>query len=84
MCNTQEYKLRKSYLNGGKLLSDYINNEKKIDSENLKDIIIIMKELPNVITQTSEINKSADVSAKENIGKVKSNRELSWNEKRNR
>ena len=82
MCNTQEYKLRKSYLNGGKLLSDYINNEKKIDSENLKDIIIIMKELPNVITQTSEINKSADMSAKDNIGKVKSNRKLSWNEEK--
>lgn len=84
MCNTQEYKLRKSYLKGGKLLSQFIDNENMVDSENLKDIITIMKELPNVISQTSEINKSADVSAKDNIGKVKSNRELSFLEKRNR
>jgi len=84
MCNTQEYKLRKSYLRGGKLLSEYIENERKIDSENLKDIISIMKELPNIIEKTGDINKSADVSAKDNIGKLKSNREPSFMEKKHR
>jgi len=84
ICDTQENKLRKSYLKGGKLLSSYIDNEAVVSSENLKDIITIMKELPTVINTVGEINKSADTSAKDVIGKVKSNRSLSFLEEKNR
>jgi|LakMenEpi03Aug12_release.lakeMendotaPanAssembly.Ray.scaffolds.fasta_scaffold135421_6 hypothetical protein len=84
ICDTQENKLRKSYLKGGKLLSSYIDGEAVVSSDNLKDIITIMKELPTVITTVGEINKSADTSAKDVVGKVKSNRSLSFIEEKNR
>lgn len=84
ICNTPENKLRNSYLKGGKLLSSYIDGEAVISSDNLKDIITIMKELPTVINTVGEINKSADTSAKDVIGKLKSNREPSWLEMKNR
>lgn len=84
MCNTLENKLRNSYRGGAEKLMKYVDASKKIDGDNIKDILSAMKEFPNLISTVSELKKQVDTDNKQNVGKVKANRELSWAEKKAR
>lgn len=82
MCNTLENRLRLSYQGGADKLMKFVDSSKKIDSDNIKDVISVMKEMPNLISTVTELKKQIDIDNKGNAGKVKANRELSLNEKR--
>jgi len=82
LCNTLENRIRESYRNGANNIMKYVNASKIVNGENIKDILSAMKEMPNLIDNISELKKQTDVDNKNMVGKVKSNRKLSWNEER--
>lgn len=84
MCNTLENKLRNSYRGGADKLMKYVDSQRKIDGDNIKDVLSAMKEFPNLITTVSELKKQIDTDNKQNAGRVKSNRELSYAERKAR
>lgn len=84
MCDTLENKLRNSYRGGAEKLMKYVDGERKITGENIKDVLSAMKEYPNLITTVTELKKQIDTDNKQNVGRIKSNRELSYAEKKAR